>query len=283
MSSIFDDIVRKVNSTYSCELHSRELTTATPLTGYVHTLDQGNAIFITDERKPYLITVEFALYYRLKTGDRIHAEVEYNPEYENYVVSKLLDVQHVTYDMSQAIKSNRSFDALGNTIQLGTSVLIPASDNTDIANKVAQIQAELPNDTIPVLLSFDGRSANFDVPTAYFTKPTYTSREKLMTCLLTFFHAKQQADRGKQVVIMIDSLDKMFLAFNGCMQPAGLIDPNLYSSAAVMDYENLLCSSSSLLAGGSLTIIGLHHDGASPQLVQIKDRLRQIMDKVIDL
>lgn len=280
MASIFADIVQKVNPN-TCEVHSRELTSTTLLTGYVHTLDQGNALFITDERKPYLITLELVLFYHLKTGDHLRAEVEYSSEYENYVVTKVLDVQHVNYDLAQAIKSTRSFSVLGNAIQSGTSVLIPANDNTDIANKIAQIQTELPNDIVPMLLSFDGRSINFDVPTAYFTKPTYSNREKLMTCLLTFFRAKQQADRGKQVVVMIDSLDKMFLTFNGCMQPAGLIDPNLYSSAAVMDYENLLCSSNQLKAGGSLTIIGLHRPGISPQLLQITDRLNQIMDTVL--
>lgn len=280
MSSIFDDVVKKLILTYS-EVHSRPATT--PLSGYVHLLEHGNAIFITDERQPYLIPLEFALFHHLKTGDRMQARVTYDSDCGNNVVSELIEVQHVTYDEAPMKKAEQTINLDHHTIKLGTSILIPTTDNTDVAAKVAQIQNALPDDVEPVLLSIDGRQTNFDVPTAYFTKPTYSSREKLMTCLLAFFHAKQQADIGKNVVIIVDSLDKMFFAFNNCMQSAGTIDPNLYSSAAMMDYENILISSGNLQAGGSLTIIGLHCPGTSPILQQVDDRLHQIMDQILEL
>ncbi len=285
MSSVFDDVVQRLHLTYDTQVRSRPLPdTDEPLTGYVHTLDQGNAIFITDDRKPYLITIELALYYHLQTGDRLQAKVAYKSEHDNYVVTEVIDVQHVAYDDADVVKANRSFNLYGYSVYFGTSVMLPVGDNTDISAKFAKILTTLPKDATPILLSFDGRPTNFaDVPTAYFTKPSYSSREKLMTCLLTFFDAKQQADAGKNVVLIIDSLDKMFTAFNNCMQQAGLIDPNFYSSAAAMDYESILCSSSLLATGGSLTIIGLHHNGTSPQLVQINNRLPQIMDAVLSV
>ena len=281
MSSIFDDVIKRMEITYS-QVRSAPLDdTSKILTGYVHTLDHGNAVFITDDRKPFLITIEFVLFHHLKTGDRIKAKVSYNSEFNNYAVSEVIEITHVTYDDAPVIKSNRSIDILGNSVSIGTSVMIPVKDNQDVTDKVAKMMTTLPADTLPILLSFDGRPTNFTVPTTYFTKPNYCSREKLMTCLSTFFYAKQQADTGKHVVLIIDSLDKMFTAFNGCMQKAGLIDPNLYSSAAVMDYESILCSSSLLQAGGSLTIVGLHQQGTSPQMIQISDRLSQIMDAVL--
>ena len=49
-----------------------------------------------------------------------------------------------------------------------------------------------------------------------------------------------------------------------------------------MDFENILCSSNTLQSGGSLTIIGLHQKGTSPQMLQINDRLSQIMDSVLE-
>lgn len=282
MSSIFDDVIKRLNTTYSTVRSNPLPVTNKPLSGYVHTLEQGNAIFITDDRRPYLITLEFAVYYQLKTGDRLQARVAYDMEYDNYLVNEVVEVQHVAYDEAPMIKADRSFTLFGTTVNFGTSVLLPVGDNADIVAKVPQIMQALPDNVTPVFLSFDGRPTNFDVPTAYFTKPNYTSREKLMACLLAFFHAKQQADNGQDVVLIIDSLDKMFFAFNNCMQSAGMIDPNAYSCAAVMDYENILCSSGKLKAGGSLTIIGLHHAGTSPQLQQVNDRLPQILDAVIN-
>ncbi|MBQ7973990.1 MAG: hypothetical protein IJ295_03500 [Clostridia bacterium] len=283
MRSIFEDVIFKQEITYSQVRSAPLVDTSKILTGYVHTLDQGTAIFITDDRKPFLIPIECVLYYKLATGDRIQAKVNFSSEYNNYVVIEVNEIQHVTYDQAPVVKSNRSFNLLGNSIALGTSALLPVTDNSDIVSKVAQILPQLPADVTPILLSFDGRPTNFDVPTTYFTKPNETSRDKLMTCLLTFFYAKQQADVGKHIVLIIDSLDKMFTTFNDCMQKAGMIDPNMYSSAAVMDYENILCSSSVLKAGGSLTIIGFHQRGTSPQMIQISDRLTQIMDSILTI
>ena len=284
MTSIFDDIIQRLNTTYTSEVRSCPTAdTLKPVSGYVHLLDGGNALLITDERHPYLITLEFVIYYHLKTGDRIQARVSYDVEYDNFLVKEVIDIQHVAYDEAPAIKADRTIDLFGNKINLGTSVMVPVGDNTDIANKVSQIIGILPADVVPMFLSFDGRPTNFDVPNACYTKPSYSSREKLMACLLTFFQAKQQADVGKDVVLVIDTLDKMFFAFNNCMQSAGMIDPNLFSSAALTDYENILCTTGNLQAGGSFTIIGLHHTGNSSQLLQINDRLQQIMDQVVEI
>ena len=281
MSSIFDDIVKKREFSYSQVCSAPITDTSKLLTGYVHTLDRGTAIFITEDCKAFLIPIECVLYYQLQTGDYIQAKVDYQSEFSNYAVTEVVKTEHVNYDKAPTIKSNRIMQILGNNVHLGTSVMLPVADNTDTASKVAAILSTLPEDVTPILLSFDGRPTNFTVPCSYFTKPSHCSREKLMTCLLTFFHAKQQADRGKHILLIIDSLDKMFTAFNDCMQKAGLVDPNLYSTAAIMDYENILCSSSLLQAGGSLTIIGLHQKGTSPQMLQISDRLSHIMDAVL--
>ena len=279
LSLIFDGEVRKLNHAFN---QVRSANASAPLSGYVHLLEQGNAIFITDERQSYLITIEFTLYFHLKTGDRLQARVAYNADCHNHVVCEILNVQHVTYDDAPVIKANQSIDLCGRSINLGTSILVPATDNQDIATKISKIHHALPEDMVSMLLSIDGRPTNFEISNACFTKPNYTNREKLMACLLTFFQAKQQADIGKNVVLIIDSLDKMFFVFNNCMQSVATIDPNLFSAAAVMDYEIILCCSGNLKAGGSLTLIGLHQAGTSPQLLQINDRLHQIMDQVID-
>ena len=50
-----------------------------------------------------------------------------------------------------------------------------------------------------------------------------------------------------------------------------------------MDFENILCSSRALDKSGSFTIIGLNHQGTSPQMLQISDRLSQIMDAVLTI
>ena len=280
LSNLFAEQVNRLNNCFT-ELNSS--AKSEPVFGYIHLLDRGNAIFITDERKPYLVSIEFTAFYKLKTGDRVQACTSFSPACNNYVVEQIVEVNHVAYDEAPVVKADTSFNLGGRKVDLGTSVLIPVDDNLDIANKVAKIQQALPENTVPVFLSFDGRKTNFNFEHSCFTKPDYTTREKLMACLLTFFECKQQADIGKDVVLIIDSLDKMFNVFNGCMQAAGTIDPNLFSAAAVIDFENIVCTSGNLKAGGSLTIIGLHRAGTTPQQLQITDRLHQILDQVITL
>lgn len=279
LSLMFADVVNKLNN---ADTRVSSGLNSAPLSGYVHLLNHGNALFITDDRRSCVITIELALVFQLKTGDRLQAKVTFDPDWNNYIVSEIVSVQRVAYENAPVIKPSRSINLLGRTINLGTSVLISAGDNTDIATKINTITEHLPANLVPMLLSFDGRPTNFNVPTACFTKPKYSHQEKLMACLLTFFQAKQQADIGKDVVLIIDSLDKMFFVFNNCMQPVGTFNSHLFSAAAVNDYENILCTSNNLQAGGSLTIIGLHHTGTSPQLLQINDRLHQIMDTVIN-
>ncbi len=175
LSLIFDEAVQNLNS--ACHQVNSQPANAT-LSGYVHLLDQGNAIFITDERKPYLITLEFTLFHKLKTGDRLQARVVNDSANNHNVVSEIVSVQHVTYDDAPVISAIQTLNLFDNTINLGTSILIPVGDNTDIVTKVAHIVDTLPDNITPILLSFDGRPTNFNVSTAYFTQPSYDNREK---------------------------------------------------------------------------------------------------------
>ena len=280
LSSLFARQVAKLNLCFD-EIQSTN--SSAPLFGYVHLLNSGNALFISDERKPYLVSLEFTIFYKLKTGDRIQARTGYNSFCDSFVVEQIIAVEHVAYQETAMVPAQQNFTLNQHKVRLGTSVLVPIKDDCDLVQKVTQIQRGLPTDTTPFLLSFDGRMTNFNFAHSCFTQTNQTAREKLMKCLLTFFQCKQQACAGKNVVLVIDSLDKMFTVFNGCMQSVGVLDPNLFSSAAVMDFENILTSSGNLRTGGSLTIIGLHRTGLTPQQLQITDRLHQVLDQIVEL
>ncbi|MCQ2381815.1 MAG: hypothetical protein MJ054_00755, partial [Clostridia bacterium] len=154
LSSIFDSAIKKLNSSNS-EVNSN--SNSAPLFGYVHVLNHGNAIFITDERQSYLISIEYIMLFRLKTGDRLQARVAYSASNDRYIVNEIIHVQHITYDNAPIIKTNQNFNIAENNVGVGTSVLVPVKDNMDIATKVAKIISDLPQDMVPFLLSFDGR------------------------------------------------------------------------------------------------------------------------------
>ena len=280
MSCVFDDVITGLNDNYA-----RSVATSpsdNELTGYVHTLATGNAIFITEDCVPYYIAVDFIEHYHLQTGDRIRASVGFELRYDNYMVTDITQVTKVAYDDVNTVPSTQTYQLDGRKVNFGTTSLITLDDHSYTADRLAGLAAQLPQDTAKIVLSFDGRAESLaDYQHLYLTKPTQTSRDKLTVCLLAFFHAKELASRGEQVVVLIDSLDKMFTVFNNCMQKVGLIDPQFISTAAVTDLESLLCDSSCLSSGGSLTILGLHRPGTSAPQQYITDRYRQLFDVLI--
>ncbi len=280
LSCVFDDVISGLNDNYA-----RSIVTnpdAQELTGYVHTLANGNAIFITEDCVPYFITCDFIQHYQLQTGDRIRATVDYATNYNNYLVTDIAQVTKVNYDDVTTVNCTQTYQLDGCKVNCGTTVLLTMDDHSNTLDRLASLSAQLPPNVTQIVLSFDGRAERLtDYRNLYLTKITQTSRDKLTICLLAFFHAKELASRGEQVVILIDSLDKMFTVFNNCMQRMGLIDPQYISVAAATDLESLLCDSSCLSSGGSLTILGLHRPGASAPQQYITDRFRQLFDVLI--
>ena len=280
MSCVFDDVITGLNDNYARS--SVTSPSGNEVTGYVHTLATGNAIFITEDCVPYYIAVDFIEHYHLQTGDRIRASVGFELRYDNYMVTDITQVTKVAYDDVTTVPSTQTYQLDGYKVNLGTTSLITLDDHSNTVDRLAGLAAQLPKDTVKIVLSFDGRAESLaDYQHLYLTKTTQTSRDKLTVCLLAFFHAKELASRGEQVVVLIDSLDKMFTVFNNCMQKVGLIDPQFISTAAVTDLESLLCDSSCLSSGGSLTILGLHRPGTSAPQQYITDRYRQLFDVLI--
>lgn len=282
VSCVYDEIVAELNSSYN-DLHSTPSTfAATKISGYVHTLPIGNAILITDDLVPYLITNDMIAAYNLQMGDRIQAKVAFSPRYERPMVIAIDQVHHVDYQEDQFVKTARSFRVGTKVVGLGRTALCQISDNADSGPQIDTIFTAVPLGTQKIVLSFDGRAENYRPEyQLYRTKPAYPNRDKLTVCLQAFFHAKELAAQGRDVVLVIDSLDKMFNVFNNCMQKFGTIDPNFIASAAVTDLESILCSSGCLRDKGTFTIVGLHRPATTPVQQYITERFYQLFDTVI--
>jgi transcription termination factor Rho len=76
-----------------------------------------------------------------------------------------------------------------------------------------------------------------------------------MACLLAFFHAKQLAEEGKDVVIIIESLVKLFKAYNNVVFPMTRINLHEVNLPSVADLKTLFTSARQLENGGSLSIV----------------------------
>lgn len=277
----FDESLERVYANYVSSTAPQPYA-ATNVAGYVHTLNGGNAILITDDFIPYLITTNLVQKHTLKTGDYVECQATFSAFHGRDLVIMINSVRHIDYDAIPAVKATRHFTIDNQKISLGSSTLVRIDQATDVYQRVEQIFANVPLSAKKIVLSFDGRRENFNQEhSLYVTKPAYSSRDKLTQCLLCFFQAKEMVAAGEDVVLVIDSLDKMFNVFNNCMQKVGVIDPNFISANAVTDLENILCSSTCLQNKGTLTIIGLHHERTTAPQQYITERFYQLFDNLI--
>ena len=284
LHQVFDKIVAHVNFTWENVLRSDPIPAynSKKQFGYIHTLSSGYTLLICDNAQPYLIPEDFAEYYDLQTGDYLEGYVEEMLENHKLIVRHIERVVKINYDNAETIAATQNFLYQQHKIKLGTTAVVRLDYDTDVPALIDEILGQAPASAEKMILAFDGRRTNYN-PKYYLilTTPIQNNRNKLSACLYAFFKAKDLAAQGKDVVLLIDSLDKMFTTFNNCMQLNGLIKPNEISQAASMDLESMLCSSANLKDGGSFTIIGLHRPGLTGPQQYITERFYQLFDTII--
>lgn len=282
--AVYGEFDEDLDRPYESAVCSPELQpySALDVAGYVHTLNIGNAILITSNFIPYVIPKRLVTMYDLKTGDFIDCQATFSTFHGRDLVVLINKVRHINYDAIPAVKSTRSFPIADHKVNLGCTTMVNLEQDGDNYQRVTDVLQHAPADAKKMVLSFDGRAENyhqaFDLT---ITKPVHSSRDKLTLCLTTFFRAKEMVAAGEDVILVIDSLDKMFNVFNNCMQRTGLIDPNFISTAAITDLENILCSSICLENKGTFTIIGLHCPGTTAPQQYITERFHQLFDNII--
>ena len=282
--AVYGEFDEDLDRPYETAVRSPQLQpySALDVAGYVHMLNLGHALLITDNFIPYVIPKKLVETHDLKTGDFIDCQATFSTFHGRDLVVLINDVRRSNYDAIPAVKATRNFTVADHQVGLGCTTLVNLEHGSDNYQRVTDIFQNAPTKAKKMVLSFDGRAENyhpdFDLT---ITKPAHSSRDKLTLCLTTFFRAKEMVAAGEDVILVIDSLDKMFNIFNNCMQKGGLIDPNFISAAAVTDLENILRSSTCLANNGTFTIIGLHCPRTTPPQQYITERFHQIFDNII--
>jgi hypothetical protein len=252
--------------------------TTNKVTGYVHTMPDRKGVLITADFVPYFIPADICTFHSLGMGDEIEAKVGYSYELARYVVTEIVKLHKSGYDELSPVQRE--------DMRLGTTILHRTDNDADHIKTVKDIAGTYPENSIKIVLLFDGKKENYDlllqdktIAELYATKLSYSNRDKITVCLLAFFHAKKLAHENN-VVLIIDSFDKMFHTYNCCIRKNGELNPEHISLGAMTDFESIICSGKSV-ESGSLTIIGLYKSGITPISKYVEERLEQICDKVI--
>ncbi len=223
----------------------------------------------------------------LKTGDIISGQVRPPKDNERYFA--LLKIEAVTYDSPNASKHKTLFDNLTplypdemfklethsdelttriidlmSPIGKGQRALItspPKAGKTIILQKIAQAITTNHPEVILIVLLIDERpeevtdmkrSVNGEVVSSTFDEP---AERHVQVSNMVLEKSKRLTERGKDVVILLDSITRLARAHNSVVPHSGKILSGGVDSNALHKPKRFFGAARNIEEGGSLTII----------------------------
>ncbi len=223
----------------------------------------------------------------LKTGDIISGQVRPPKDNERYFA--LLKIEAVTYDHPNASKHKTMFDNLTplypedmfvletesdelttriidlmSPIGKGQRALItspPKAGKTIVLQKIAQAITTNHPEVIMIVLLIDERpeevtdmkrSVNGEVVSSTFDEP---AERHVQVANMVLEKSKRLTERGKDVVILLDSITRLARAHNSVVPHSGKILSGGVDSNALHKPKRFFGAARNIEEGGSLTII----------------------------
>lgn len=252
------------------------------ISGYVHRLPNGNAVLVGIDLNGYPISAKLLRTYYLQTGDLIEGKAVYNAVRNSFVVEEISSkCENVRYDSIEGVRPCLVCD---NSFMLGERVLFVTPKPFDRVGDLANT-AEKIKDVYKVALLIDetddsaGYLQDF-MQEIYLTKVNYSVQKQTIACLLALFRAKAIAEQGRNVVLFIDSLNKLFKIYNNSAYPDGRIDPAQINLAPLVDLKSFLMSSRALKNGGSLTVVAYVNIPSNPIEEYIYNEFADLAQKI---
>jgi|GEM_PF-1801981 len=242
------------------------------ISGYVHLLPKGGAIVVGIDLFGYNLPVRLLTAKGLKMGDYIEASALFSESRQSYIVNEIFSVQGgVHFDNLDGVRSKnpmrilisapKGFDRIED---IAARVSPGRSENSEQAGKDKTKQAggskTVGNDyNIALLIDENDDSAKYlrtvGVNEVYLAKVNYNLKKQVISCLLCMFRAKQYAEQGKNVILYLDSITKLFKLYNNSAYPEGRIVPGEVALGPLVDLKTFFLSARMLENGGSLTIV----------------------------
>ncbi len=223
----------------------------------------------------------------LKTGDIISGQVRPPKDNERYFA--LLKIEAVTYDHPNASKHKTMFDNLTplypddmfvletNSEELTTRIIDlmspigkgqralitspPKAGKTIVLQKIAQAITTNHPEVIMIVLLIDERpeevtdmkrSVNGEVVSSTFDEP---AERHVQVANMVLEKSKRLTERGKDVVILLDSITRLARAHNSVVPHSGKILSGGVDSNALHKPKRFFGAARNIEEGGSLTII----------------------------
>jgi len=256
------------------------------VSGYLHRLVNGNALLVGVDLNGYPVSAKLLRAHCLKTGDYVEGKAVYNASRNAFIVEEILSkCENTRFDCMNGIRPSKSCGVCGVDFLFGERVLFVTPKPFDRVEDVVRIVAKI-NGAHKVALLIDETDdaamyLNDFVQDIYLTKVNYSVQKQTMACLLALFRAKALAEQGKDVVLFVDSLNKLFKIYNNSAYTDGRIDPVQINLAPLVDLKTFMMSSRVLKNGGSLTVIAYINIASNPVEDYIYNEFADLAHKII--
>jgi transcription termination factor Rho len=253
------------------------------ISGYMHILPSGTAVLVGVDFNGYPVATKLMRAHYLKTGDYIEGKAVYSPTRNSFVVEEVSSKCEKT--RFEAIDGMRPNQTCAGGFSLGERVLFVTPKPYDRLEELAKTAKEIKSaHKIALLIDETEDSVTFlreVVDDTYLTKVNYSIQKQTIACLLALFRAKAAAEQGKNVILFVDSFNKLFKIYNNSAYPDGRIDPTQVNLAPLVDLKTFLMSSRALANGGSLTVIGFLNAPSNPIEEYLYNEFADLANKII--
>ena len=253
------------------------------VSGYIHLLPSGSAVLVGVDLNGYPVSAKLMRTHSLKTGDYIEGKSVYNSSRNSFVVEEISNkCGNARFDNLEGIRPKQ---ACAGGFSLGERVLVVTPKPFDRLEELVKMADGIKAaHRIALLIDETDDSAAFlqnSVSDVYLTKVNFSIQKQTIACLLALFRAKAAAEQGKQVVLFVDSFNKLFKIYNNSAYPDGRIDPAQINLAPLVDLKTFLMSARALKNGGSLTVVGFVNVPGNPIEDYLYNEFADLAQKII--
>lgn len=239
---------------YSVRAENSRQTEMQDAYGFLYIVQKGTGILITQTMNTFQVPLRLITEHKLKTGDYIKTRAK------DVWVEQVTDINRTNLDESKSIRPHKPQKINCMEFKLGQRVIVTSPTKLDFVEYIATSNKHL-NSLYTVALLVDESEDSVDFLTnhkineVYLAQVKFDKKTRLLLALSALLVAKQHASTGKDVVLFIDSLNKLFRMYHS--------DHTQMNSNAITDLKSFFMEARQVTDGGSLTIISCMREGST--------------------
>lgn len=271
------------------------------VSGYVHmgTGCSESSQLIGIDLIGYIIPSKMIAAHKLTTGDFVEAKATFDSKQKYFVLTEILLIDGKEpsalknksaskhFDTMEGVRPNKTVELGELNFKLGQRVLIKNAKNFDRIEHIVLLAKQKEYHSIALLIEEVDDTAKYvqesGVNDVYLSKVNFNIKKQVMSCLLALFKAKQLAEQGKNVVLFIDCLCKLFRIYNNSAFAEKRLMLNQINIAPLADLKGYFQSARQLVKGGSLTIVAYTNAPTNAMEEYILNEFADVANVVVEL